>query len=182
MDIIKKLIILYISTFYGQILFSQSDLISSLVLKDYLRRSYSETKTTSNFNYLSVKGERYPNSKNQFLFLQFNDFNNKKRASEISNYLKLDLENINLNANKILTEILNTRKYDTTSTSISNVRCKGGIIISGLLKERTKQRSIYLIVTKFNSKYPNRQIELLVKYKLINNNWKFISEEMISIT
>jgi hypothetical protein len=178
----KKLIILYISIFYGQILFSQSDLISSLVLKDYLRRSYSETKTTSNFNYLSVKGERYPNSKNQFLFLKFNDFNNKKRASEISNYLKLDLENINLNASKILTEILNTRKFDTTSASISNISCKGGIIINGLLKESTKQRSIYLIVSKFNSKYPSRQIELLVKYKLINNKWKFISEEMISIT
>ncbi len=163
-------------------MFSQSDLISSLVLKDYLRRSYSETKTTSNFNYLSVKGERYPNSKNHFLFLQFNEFNNKKRISEIASYLKLDLENINLNASKILSEILHTRKYDTTSASMSNVNCKGGIIINGLLKESRKQSSIYLIVTKFNSKYPNRQMELLVKYKLINNKWKFISEEMISIT
>ena len=65
----KKLILISILLFKGILLFSQSDSLFSLLVKDFLTKCYSETKITPNFNYLVVRGEDYPNSHNQFLYL-----------------------------------------------------------------------------------------------------------------
>ncbi len=176
----KKLILISILLFKGILLFSQSDSLFSLLVKDFLTKCYSETKITPNFNYLVVRGEDYPNSHNQFLYLSLKP-NYKKRESEISKYLKSDFSRINLNINEILPKLLKSKNFDTTSNSLNKLHCKGGIIINGLLKEISSSNTFYLLITKFNSKHTNRQIELIVKYKLINNKWKYISEEMISI-
>ena len=179
----KKIFVLFLFFVFNKG-FSQTSQNIKFIIKDYLLKCYSDPNLISRGNYLVTKEESHSISNNYYLFLKINNSIDKIRVKEISKYLKTELLSINTNDYNLFFELLESKKFDTTNIILKskNRYCAGGIMISNGLKTKKSDKIFYLLVLKFNSNYPIRQAEFIVKYKLVKNKWKFISEEMISVT
>lgn len=177
-------IIFFSLIFFFNTTYSQSNTDLTLVLKNYLFKCYNDPNLISSGNYLTFSKEIYPVTNDYFLYIQNKISDNELRRNDISKFLNIQLLNVKINTNRLFSLLVNTRKFDTSYNTIKykNNRCIGGIIFKGIFLKAHQKNHLYLLLIKFNSKYPNRQAEYIIEYQLYKGKWKFISEQMLSIT